>query len=72
MCLNVIHRDTNELANDHTDAEGKLHYGGNKTALLGSYANYSNDRIVFYDNDNVGNIVRAYVRYISSIFANVN
>ncbi|KAF8729362.1 hypothetical protein AX14_006233 [Amanita brunnescens Koide BX004] len=55
-----------------TNAEGKLHYGGNKTALLGSYANYSNDRIVFYDNDNVGNIVRAYVRYISSIFANVH
>jgi len=69
--LNVIHRDTNELANDHTDAGGKLHYGGNNTAMSGSFANYSNDRIVFYDDDNTGNTVRAYVRCVSSIFADV-
>ena len=53
----------NELTNDddHTDIKGHFHYDDLKKVGDGVYVSYTNDRLVFYQDDNVSKTFTGYV-----------
>ena len=58
--------------NDHADISGHFHYDSLNTISSGTYVSYSNDRLVFYQNDNTGTTFTGYVRCISFMIISAN
>lgn len=58
---------TNELTNDidHTDIKGHFHYESLADVSKGAYVSYTNDRLVFYQDNNTGRTFTGYVRSVS-------
>ena len=51
--------------NDHTDIKGHFHYGSLDSLSSGTFVSYTNDRLVFYQDDKYGTTFTGYVRCVS-------
>ena len=55
----------NPLTISITDIKGHFHYDNLDNVSKGIYVSYSNDRIVFYQDDYTGHVFTGYVRFVS-------
>ena len=58
--------------NDHTDISGHFHYDSLGNINSGTYVSYTNDRLVFYQDDNTGTSFTGYVCFVSFMIISAN
>ena len=58
--------------NDHIGILGHFHYDSLDSLSSGTYVSYTNDRLVFYQDDTYGTTFTGYVRCVSIIIISAN
>ena len=58
--------------NDHADISGNFHYDTLDKIKNGTYVSYTNDRLVFYEDDIRGASFTGYVRCVSFMIISAN
>ena len=68
----MMHIKMNNLTIEHTDIKGHFHFDTLDKVSDGKYVSYSNDRLVFYQDDYRGISFTGYVRCFSFMTISAN